>query len=165
MYSVYEHASVTFIWSNDLLIRPNESFIRPNESFIRPNESFNICSNESFICMNDLLIRLNEEIFFFIWPLYAAVYFQMFSTFSIFVFSLLFPKGVIIWISLYQSMLFAKFGWHWPSCFREEDKNVKSLLTDRRWTIDDQICRRPWLKLDFNFWDVPYTYYLFFLVI
>ena len=41
------------------------SFICPTESFIRPNESF-ICSNDSFI-------RSNEEIFFFVWPLYAAV--------------------------------------------------------------------------------------------
>ena len=79
--------SVRLIYDfSNLLIRPNESFIRPNESFICPNESF-ICSNdsfirpnesfirpnESFIRPNDLLIRPNEEIFFFIWPLYAAV--------------------------------------------------------------------------------------------
>ena len=46
--------------------------ICPNDLLIRPNESF-ICSNDSFIRSNDLLIRPNDEIFFFIWPLYAAV--------------------------------------------------------------------------------------------
>ena len=56
---------ICYLFSNESFIRPNESIIRPNESFIRPNDSF--------IRSNDLLIRPNEEIFFFIWPLYAAV--------------------------------------------------------------------------------------------
>lgn len=39
-----------------------------------------------------------------------------------------------IYICLSIEMLCAKFGWNWPSGFREEVKNVKSLQTDRRMT-------------------------------
>ena len=52
--------------------------------------------------------------------------------------------GSFIWTNLnplHPRMLFAKFGWNWPSGFGEENENVKSLQTDgqtdRRRTTGD----------------------------
>ena len=43
--------------------------------------------------------------------------------------------GPFFWTNLnplHSGMLCAKFGWNWPSCSGEEDKNGKRLQTDRR---------------------------------
>ena len=37
---------------------------------------------------------------------------------------------------LHSRMLYDKFGWNWPGGSWEEDKNVKSLRWQQRWTTD-----------------------------
>ena len=43
-------------------------------------------------------------------------------------------------------MLFAKFGWNWPSGSGEEDENVKSLQTDRQTDDGRQVIRKTHLS-------------------
>ena len=67
-------------------------------------------------------------------------FFNFVNVFSLFHNYLRLEKGVALPLNkleqTYPRMLYAKFGWNWPSGSGEEDENVKSLQTD--WRSDRQ---------------------------